>query len=54
MERFEESDQLPEDAPPEEVVEDAPGAAREDATENPGGADDPDPDEATGHPENAG
>ena len=54
MERSEESDQLPEEAPPEEVVDDAPGDARKDATENAGGADDSDPDQATGHPENAG
>jgi hypothetical protein len=54
MERFEESDQLPEDAPSEEVVEDAGGEARGEATENPGAAEDSAPDQATGHPENAG
>lgn len=54
MERREESDQLPEDAPSEEVVDDVPGDAREEATENPGAVDEPDPERATGHPENAG
>lgn len=54
MESFEESDQLPEDAPPEQVVDDEPGDAREDVSENAGGADDGDPGQATGHPENAG
>jgi hypothetical protein len=54
MESREESDQLPEEAPSDEVVEDAPGNARDDAKENAGGADDSAPDQATGHPENAG
>jgi len=54
MERMEESDQLPEDAPAEEVVDDAPGEAREDARTSAGAADESDPEQATGQPENAG
>ena len=54
MERFEESDQLPEDAPPDEVVEDTGGEARDEAAESPGAAEDSDAGQATGHPENAG
>jgi hypothetical protein len=48
----EESDQLPEDAPPEQVPEDTGQEARDEAEENarvPGGEG-----QATGHPENAG
>jgi hypothetical protein len=47
-----ESDQLPEEAP-DEVVEDddgGEGAARDDAEDSPGAADESDPDQATGHP----
>ena len=50
----EESDQLPEDAPPEVVEDDAGGSgdARDEAEENPGSGDDSG--QATGHPDNAG
>ena len=50
----EESDQLPEEAPPEVVEDDAgsPGDAREDAEDSAGVPGDPD--QATGHPDNAG
>ena len=50
----EESDQLPEEAPPEVVEEDAGGSAdaRDEAEENPGVPDDPG--QATGNPDNAG
>jgi hypothetical protein len=50
----EESDQLPEEAPPEVVEEDAGGAgdARDEAEESAGVPDDPG--QATGHPDNAG
>jgi len=52
----EESDQLPEEAPAEvaDDDDDTPGEAREEAQESPGAADDSDPDQATGHPDNAG
>lgn len=54
MERdLKESDQLPEDAPAEQVEEDSSGSTREEARRNPGSADD-DPGQATGHPEKAG
>ncbi len=54
MERdIEESDQLPEEAPSEQVEDDTPGEVREEAKRNPGSADD-DSDQATGHRENAG
>ena len=46
-----ESDQLPEEGPPEQVPDDAGGEAREEAEENAGAADDS---QATGHPQNAG
>ena len=48
------SDQLPEDAPPEVVVEDNGQAddARDDAEDSAGVPDDPG--QATGHPDNAG
>jgi len=50
----EESDQLPEEAPPEVVEEDAgsTGDARDEAEENAGVPDDPG--QATGNPDNAG
>ena len=50
----EESDQLPEEAPPEVVEDDAGGAndAREDAEDSAGMPDEQD--QATGHPGNAG
>ena len=47
----EESDQLPEEAPPDQVVEDTGGEAREDAPRNPGGAGDEG--RGTGHPDQA-
>ncbi len=47
-----ESDQLPEERPPEQVPDDAGGEAREDAEENAGVPDNPG--QATGHPDNAG
>ena len=53
----EESDQLPEEAPPEQVPDDdGGGSAREDAEQNPGGRGDSDSDagDATGNPANAG
>jgi hypothetical protein len=51
-ESTEESDQLPEEGPAEQVVEDDPAPAREEAKENPGvpGEDET----ATGNPANAG
>jgi hypothetical protein len=51
MER-EESDQLPEEGPEEQVPEDDTGAARDDADESPGvpGEDE----QSTGNPDNAG
>jgi hypothetical protein len=49
---FEESDQLPEDAPPEAVPQDDPGAAREEARENPGVPGEEETN--TGNPDNAG
>ena len=49
----EESDQLPEEAPPEQVSEDDnEGEARDDAQENPGVPGNPE--QATGNPDNAG
>jgi hypothetical protein len=48
----EESDQLPEEAPADQVEDDDEGAAREEATESPGTPGDED--QATGHPDNAG
>lgn len=50
----EESDQLPEEAPPEVVEEDTggPDAARDEAEDSAGVPDDPG--QATGHPGNAG
>jgi hypothetical protein len=52
----EESDQLPEEAPPSHVPDDAGGEARDEAQENPGGHGDADSDagDATGNPANAG
>ena len=51
--RSEESDQLPEEAPTEQVPEDdESGEARDEAQENPGVPDNPG--QATGHPDNAG
>ena len=47
-----ESDQLREDGPSDQVPDDAGGEAREDAEENAGVPDNPG--QATGHPENAG
>jgi hypothetical protein len=52
MER-EESDQLPEEGPAEQVPDDAGGEARDEAEESEGAADDDDG-QATGHPDNAG
>lgn len=46
-----ESDQLPEEAPPEQVVEDTPGPARDEADESAGGAGHEG--RATGHPDEA-
>ena len=48
----EESDQLPEEGPPEEVPEDAGGPAREEAERTPGVPEENG--QATGHEENAG
>ncbi len=50
----EESDQLPEEAPPEVVEEDSGGTgdARDEAEDSAGVPDDPG--QATGHPDNAG
>lgn len=53
-ERTDESDQLPEEAPAEVAEDDSPGDARDEAAESAGAADDSDPDQATGHPDNAG
>ncbi len=51
MER-EESDQLPEEGPEEQVPDDAGGGAREEAERNEAGDDEDG--QATGHPPNAG
>ncbi len=48
----EESDQLPEDGPADQVPDDAGGEAREETEENAGVPDNPG--QATGHPQNAG
>ena len=48
----EESDQLPEEGPADQVPDDSPREAREDAQKNAGVPDNPG--QATGHPENAG
>jgi hypothetical protein len=48
----EESDQLPEEAPPEQVPEDAGGPARDDAEQSPGVPGEEET--ATGNPEAAG
>jgi hypothetical protein len=48
----EESDQLPEEAPSEQVHDDEGGAARDEAQENAGAAEDEG--QSTGHPPNAG
>ncbi|MEX2195071.1 MAG: hypothetical protein WD844_07275 [Thermoleophilaceae bacterium] len=50
-ERGRESDQLPEEAPPEQIVEDTPEEGRDEARESPGGAGDEG--RATGHPDDA-
>jgi hypothetical protein len=47
-----ESDQLPEDGPADQVPDDDAAEAREDAEENAGVPDNPG--QATGHPDNAG
>jgi hypothetical protein len=47
-----ESDQLPEEGPPEQVPDDAGAKARDGAEENAGTPGNPG--QATGHPENAG
>jgi hypothetical protein len=47
-----ESDQLPEEGPPDQVPDDSGGEARDDAEENAGVPDNPG--QATGHPDNAG
>ena len=49
-----ESDQLPEEAPAEVAEDSTPEGGRDDARESPGAADESDPDQATGHPDNAG
>jgi hypothetical protein len=49
---FEESDQLPEDAPPEVVPDDGRGAARDEAKHNPGVPGEEET--ATGNPDAAG
>lgn len=48
-ERGRESDQLPEEAPPEQIVEDTSGEARDEARKSPGGAGDEG--RATGQPQ---
>jgi hypothetical protein len=48
-----ESDQLPEDAPSDVAEDDTPGDSRDDASESAGAADESDPGQATGHPDNA-
>ena len=55
-EKREESDQLPEEGPPGQVQDDAgdEGDARDAAEDSAGAAEESDPDQATGHPENAG
>lgn len=55
-ERREESDQLPEEAPPGQARDDDSGeGARDDATDSPGAADDDSAgDESTGNPDAAG
>ena len=52
----EESDQRPEEGPPEQVPDDDAGDARDEAERNPGGRGEPDSDagDATGNPANAG
>ena len=52
----EESDQLPEEGPADQVPDDDGGDARDEAAENAGarGGPDSDADEATGNPANAG
>jgi hypothetical protein len=52
MEKHEESDQLPEDAPPGQVEEDTAGASREDAEETPGVPGEEET--STGNPDAAG
>jgi hypothetical protein len=47
-----ESDQLPEEGPAEQVVQDVPEDARPEATSSPGGAG-PDTERRTGHPDEA-
>jgi hypothetical protein len=51
--RKQESDQLPEEAPPEQIVEDLPREARPEATASPGGPG-PGEERGTGHPDAAG
>lgn len=50
-ERGRESDQLPEEAPPDEIVRDAPSEARDEARESAGGAGEEG--RGTGHPDQA-
>ena len=50
----EESDQLPEEGPAQQVPDDAGGDARDEAQENPGAEDEQDDDQATGNPDAAG
>ena len=50
----EESEQLPEEAPADQVADEGQGGSREDAEENAGAADDEGGGEDTGHAENAG
>lgn len=52
QEHTEESDQLPEEGPSEQVVDDDPGAARDDAEDSPGVPGEGG--QATGNPANAG
>ncbi len=49
-----ESDQLPEEAPEEVVEDDTGGEVRDQAEDSAGGADESDPGQATGNPDNAG
>jgi hypothetical protein len=50
----EESDQLPEEGPSEQVEEDTGEGERDEAKESPGARHSTDPGQATGNPKNAG
>jgi hypothetical protein len=52
-ERTEQSEQLPEEAPPDQVTEEGQGGSAEESRENPG-AEEGERGEATGNPRNAG